>query len=131
METVLRQHQLHYERLLDRDGSVLTPGIKLTTFHSAKGLEFGEVVLVGLTDGIFPRLLSTRQASEGESSDDEEEALRTARRVLYVAMTRAKHRLYLLCGTPPSRFVAELDATLFRRTAPELETGLPAAVSLP
>lgn len=139
---LLRRHHLPYELILDREGNVSTAGIKLTTFHSSKGLEFGDVVLVGLTEGVFPWQPTTARlprtgngAGDVTSSDDgptdHEEALRTARRVLYVAMTRAKHRLYLLHGTPPSRFIAELEAPLYQHTAPEVEAVTPAAVPTP
>lgn len=126
MENMLQQHQIRYERILDGDGSTLTPGIKLTTFHSAKGLEFSDVVLVGLTEGIFPRLLASERSSNGDDSSDHMEALATARRLLYVAMTRAKRRLYLLHGRVPSCFIGEFDSTLYRHTAPELEATAPA-----
>ncbi len=59
--------------------------VTMMTMHSAKGLEFPTVFIVGMEDGIFPPLRSI-----GSSEDMEEE-----RRLCYVAMTRAKKRLYL------------------------------------
>ena len=94
--------------LTDDDSSVL-----LMTLHSAKGLEFPAVFLIGLEDGVFPHLRSI-----GEPAELEEE-----RRLCYVGVTRARERLYLThawCRTlfgstqynPPSRFLDEVPAEL-------------------
>ena len=91
------------------DGDVVT----LMTIHSAKGLEFAVVFLIGLEDGIFPH-----QNSFGESEGLEEE-----RRLCYVGITRAKEKLFIsnakrrmLYGKdviyPPSRFIKEIDPDL-------------------
>ncbi len=65
--------------------------VSLMTMHTAKGLEFNAVFAVGLEDGILPSLRSyTKQEKEEE------------RRLFYVAMTRARERLYLSCAD--SRF---------------------------
>ncbi|MDR0862209.1 MAG: UvrD-helicase domain-containing protein [Oscillospiraceae bacterium] len=88
-----------------------TEQVVMMTIHSAKGLEFDTVFIVGAENGIFP---SSR--SIGEPADMEEE-----RRLCYVAMTRAKRRLYFTCaerrtlfgktaGATASRFVDEIDA---------------------
>ena len=80
----------------------------LMTIHSAKGLEFPVVFVVGLEEGIFPGLRSI-----GEQDEMEEE-----RRLCYVAFTRAKSRLLLTCAKQrmlfgkttanrPSRFLEE------------------------
>jgi len=87
--------------------------VTLMTMHSAKGLEFKVVFLVGMEDGIFPH-----QNAFFESQGLEEE-----RRLCYVAITRAKERLYIsnakrrmLYGkdvvNPPSRFIKEIDEDL-------------------
>ncbi len=84
-------------------------GVKLLTVHSAKGLEFPVVFIVGLEEGIFPS-----HFSQGVREDIEEE-----RRLFYVAITRAKDLLYLTraysrfrWGTresgDPSRFIKEI-----------------------
>ena len=89
----------------DPDQSTVT----LMTLHSAKGLEFPVVFLVGLEDGVFPHMRSL-----GDPDELEEE-----RRLCYVGITRAEQRLYLchawsrmLFGTtdyrPPSRFLDEI-----------------------
>ena len=85
--------------------------VTLMTVHSAKGLEFDNVFIVGLEEGIFPHINSL------DSDDDLEEE----RRLCYVAITRAKKNLYLLNAkrrliygntniNPPSRFINEIDA---------------------
>lgn len=83
--------------------------ITLMTLHSAKGLEFPVVFLVGLEEGIFPG-----NKSIGEQSELEEE-----RRLCYVGITRAKNYLFLTCAKQrtifgsttynlPSRFLEEI-----------------------
>lgn len=87
--------------------------VTLMTIHSAKGLEFKAVFLVGMEDGIFPH----------SNSFLEEEGLEEERRLCYVGITRAKDRLYIsnakrrmLYGkevsNPPSRFIKEIDDSL-------------------
>nr|MDQ3385811.1 UvrD-helicase domain-containing protein [Actinomycetota bacterium] len=94
---------------LDPDESSVT----LMTLHSAKGLEFPVVFLIGMEDGVFPHLRSL-----GEPDELEEE-----RRLAYVGITRARERLHLtsawsrtLFGStqynPPSRFLDEIPAAL-------------------
>jgi DNA helicase-2/ATP-dependent DNA helicase PcrA len=87
--------------------------VTLATIHSVKGLEFKTVFICGLEDGIMP----TSRSSEDTKSLEEE------RRLMYVAITRARENLYLtrsrsryLYGhrdmTTPSRFITELADTL-------------------
>jgi uncharacterized protein (TIGR00375 family) len=84
-------------------------GVKVMTIHASKGLEFDHVFVVGLEEGILPFTLYN------EHPDIEEE-----RRLLYVAMTRARRGLWLSCSAsrnfrgrvlknPPSRFLSELE----------------------
>jgi len=84
--------------------------VKLMTIHSAKGLEFGAVFLTGVEDGIFPSYKSI-----GTEAETEEE-----RRLMYVAITRAKRNLFMVLTrqrmlfgqtqcNPPSRFIKEID----------------------
>ncbi len=118
LEPALTAQQVGAEYLREHDGAVATAGVKLTTFHSAKGLEFDDVLVVGLSEGLFPPPLG--QTLDVEEGEDEDDVLSTERRLLYVAMTRTRHVLYLLHGVRPSRFLAELDAARYTRVAPEL-----------
>jgi len=83
--------------------------VVMMTMHAAKGLEFPVVFVVGAEEGIFP---GTRAIGEPEEMEEE-------RRLCYVAMTRAKERLYMTCAAQrmlfgrtsanrPSRFVGEI-----------------------
>jgi DNA helicase-2/ATP-dependent DNA helicase PcrA len=96
------------DQLPDDSSSVV-----LMTLHTAKGLEFPAVFILGLEDGVFPHLRSL-----GEPEELEEE-----RRLCYVGITRARERLYLshawsrtLFGStqynPPSRFLKEIPEHL-------------------
>jgi DNA helicase-2/ATP-dependent DNA helicase PcrA len=62
--------------------------VRLTTVHAAKGLEFPVVFLCGMEDGLFPSLRE-------RDDQDEQAALEEERRLAYVAMTRARNRLFL------------------------------------
>ncbi len=92
----------------DTDFDILEEQIKVMTIHSAKGLEFPIVFLLGLTEGDFPRLTRSLQ--------DEEEAqleIERARMLCYVGMTRAAEMLYLVTVRGrESRFVRELSAKI-------------------
>lgn len=88
--------------------------VKLMTVHAAKGLEFENVFLCGMNEGIFP----SRKTKDLFGMEEE-------RRLAFVAMTRAKKRLCLsgaegrnLDGSPryPSRFVLNIDSPLLQYT---------------
>ena len=103
-------HTIPFTVIKDREGDAVRPGVKLTTFHSAKGLEFDHVVLFGVDEGDAP------QPRHGEMTPEErEDHLRYERRLLYVAMTRARDALYVVHGPSPSPFLAELDPTTYQR----------------
>ena len=91
-------------------------GVTLMTIHSAKGLEFNTVFLVGMEEGIFPH----------SNSFDEEDGIEEERRLCYVGITRAKARLFLTnakrrmlygqeSNNHPSRFIEEIDAKYLNR----------------
>ncbi len=90
-----------------------TNAVVLMTVHSAKGLEFNTVFLPGFEDGIFP----STQKSFSETGIEEE------RRLAYVAITRARKKLYIYyatsrmiygtsCNNKPSRFLKEIPQDL-------------------
>ena len=94
------------------------------TLHSAKGLEFKVVFILGMEEGIFPHSRSFENPSELEEE----------RRLCYVGITRAKTKLYLLSAkvrtifgntssTIESRFLKEIDPSLinFVNTSPEIK----------
>lgn len=87
--------------------------VHVMTVHSAKGLEFPIVFILGLEEGVFPHSRSALSPTEMEEE----------RRLMYVGLTRAKERVYLLYTeqrtlfgstqvNPPSRFISEIPAHL-------------------
>ncbi len=101
----------------EEDGKVL-----LMTLHSAKGLEFPQVYLAGMEDGLFPSYMTI-------TSDDPTE-IEEERRLAYVGITRAMEELTLTCAkmrmlrgetqyNPISRFVREIPQELMDNKVPE------------
>jgi superfamily I DNA/RNA helicase len=86
-------------RLLRDDFDFATPGVLVSTIHSAKGLEFHHVAICGLENGVLPR----KPVEDGEP--DPESDLAVARQLLYVGMTRALKTLQLITGPGPCRFI--------------------------
>jgi len=93
--------------------------VRLMTIHSAKGLEFRTVFLVGAEEGLFP----------GFRAIDNENEIEEERRLMYVAITRARETLYLSAARSrlvfgqtrnymPSRFVREIPPTCSTRSNP-------------
>jgi DNA helicase II / ATP-dependent DNA helicase PcrA len=72
--------------------------VLLMTVHMAKGLEFENVFIAGVAEGLLPHIRSISN----------EETLEEERRLMYVAMTRAKEKLYISFYGMPSRFLAEI-----------------------
>jgi DNA helicase-2/ATP-dependent DNA helicase PcrA len=104
-ETALVADQDSYEKGAE--------AVTLITLHAAKGLEFDAVFITGLEEGVFPH---------ARSLDDEKE-MEEERRLAYVGLTRARHRLYLTHAATratwgrsgfsiPSRFLLEIPAEL-------------------
>jgi len=82
-------------------------GVVVTTFHQLKGLEFDHVVIMGLHDAQYPgRFL------EHMAEDDWEEENNLLRRVLYVAMTRAKESVVLIGSDPFCQFFKQVPSNL-------------------
>ena len=98
---------------LDSDGDADQPKVTLMTIHSAKGLEFPTVFVVGLEENIFPSPMCVNSVRELEEE----------RRLLYVAITRAEKHCILTCAQnrfrygrmesdTPSRFIKDFDPDL-------------------
>jgi ATP-dependent DNA helicase UvrD/PcrA len=97
----------------EKESQLARNAITLLTLHSAKGLEFSQVYLVGLEEGLLPHHRSIKSVGESGDTIDEE------RRLCYVGITRAKDRLTMTLAlsrmkwgkprqTHPSRFLFEL-----------------------
>ena len=100
---------------LDSDKDSDQPKVSLMTIHSAKGLEFPVVFIVGLEENIFPSPMCTNSMRELEEE----------RRLLYVAITRAEKHCILTCAEnrfrfgrmefdTPSRFIRDIDPRLLQ-----------------
>ncbi len=101
--------------------------VQLMTLHSAKGLEFPLVFLVGLEEGLFPGLKSIEEAGRLEEE----------RRLAYVGITRAREHLVLCYAESrrmhgmemygrPSRFIGEIPAELLHEVRPRVQVSRPA-----
>ena len=108
----LSEFMEHVSLVMDKDDANSDNKVQLITLHSAKGLEFDIVFLPGWEEGLFPH---QRSLDEGNESLEEE------RRLAYVAITRAKKRLYITLAQKrrvygqwqnnnPSRFINELPS---------------------
>jgi DNA helicase-2/ATP-dependent DNA helicase PcrA len=111
----------HASLVSDTDDYDERSRVTLMTLHSAKGLEFETVFLVGMEEGLFPH----------EFSIDDEAGIEEERRLCYVGMTRAKDRLTLSWArqrrsyardsfeqTKPSRFLGEIPRELLESLSP-------------
>lgn len=109
----------HVSLVMDNDSSMDGNKVMLITLHSAKGLEFDAVFLPGWEESLFPH---QRSLDEGGANSLEEE-----RRLAYVAITRAKRKLYISMATsrriygewknnPPSRFLNEIPSSCLQIT---------------
>ncbi|MFZ7095372.1 DNA helicase II [Luteimonas dalianensis] len=107
-------------------------GVQLMTLHSAKGLEFPLVFLVGMEEGLFPN----------QRSVEEQGRLEEERRLAYVGITRAREKLVLAYAESrrlhgqdmfgvPSRFLREIPAELLHEVRPKVGVSRPAFGSAP
>lgn len=96
-----------------------TKGVKLMTVHASKGLEFDYVFVSGMEEDLFPHRRFGEKKKEGEESEEE-------RRLFYVALTRARTKLYLtyaqmrtIFGSKqiniPSHFIADINEDFLDR----------------
>ncbi|MFJ5762791.1 3'-5' exonuclease [Neobacillus sp. NPDC093182] len=90
----------------EQGADLLSPGVKLTTYFSAKGLEFDHVFVTNLRKNAMPNL-------RVYSGEDEKDVLSTERKKFYVAMTRAKLSLTITAVNPYSEFIGNLDKSLY------------------
>ncbi|MBA2176490.1 UvrD-helicase domain-containing protein [Halobacillus locisalis] len=106
----------------DRDDQVNS--VKMMTIHTAKGLEYPYVFVVGMTESVLPNVRALRERKE--------RALEEERRLAYVAVTRAEKELYLTESEGfqnggqrkyPSRFIFEVEEDLYERVG-ELDEAL-------
>lgn len=111
---------------LDDDGQKKTDVVTLMTLHSAKGLEFPVVFLIGMEEGVFPHSRSLMEEAEMEEE----------RRLAYVGITRAEEELFItnaqmrtLFGrtnmNPESRFIKEIPAELIEDAVPKVKRPSP------
>lgn len=101
---------------MEKDSS----GVKLMTVHASKGLEFDYVFITGLEDGLFPS-----ERGDQKKDDSEEE-----RRLFYVALTRARKKVFLVYAgirtifgsqkmNSPSEFIQDLEGEYLENHEPE------------
>ena len=116
----------------ENQGEVWDDCVQLMTLHSAKGLEFPVVFLVGMEEGLFP----------SQRSVEDEGRLEEERRLAYVGITRARKKLFVshaesrrLHGTEmlarPSRFLGEMPAELIDEVRPRVHVTRPMYSSHP
>jgi DNA helicase-2/ATP-dependent DNA helicase PcrA len=112
----------------EAEGEAWEACVQLMTLHSAKGLEFPLVFLVGLEDGLFP----------SQKSLDEPGRLEEERRLAYVGITRARQKLVLCYAESrrlhgmetwnrPSRFLGELPNAVLREVRPKAQVSRPSS----
>ena len=110
----------------ENQGEAWDDCVQLMTLHSAKGLEFPVVFLVGMEEGLFP----------SQRSVDDEARLEEERRLAYVGITRARERLFVthaesrrMHGTEmlarPSRFLGEMPPELIDEVRPRVQISRP------
>lgn len=97
----LTKEKVLFEEIRDNYGSSHTPGVKLTTFHSAKGLEFDYVLVIDL---INPNL---------KNEIDVDLYWEIERKLLYVTLTRAKHYLQIYTYGDYNKLIDELNEELY------------------
>src|SRR3989338_1364109 len=123
IERLLEEAALMSEQ--DELNNINSEGISLLTAHASKGLEFDAVFIAGMEQGLFPSQRGFAESATDSERDPEEE-----RRLFYVAMTRARKRLFLSYAaqrmkygsreyTLPSEFLEDIDRRLIEHVSPE------------
>lgn len=109
----LTDNGIPYQKIASNEVfSAISPGVKLATIHSAKGLEFDHVILLDFNEGVIPNI----RATDPELANEE---LVKFRNLAYVAITRAKGRLLICTYDKPSRFIKEMDRKLYLVADPD------------
>ena len=103
------------EELQENQKNKEVHGVIFTTMHSAKGLEFDNVYIIGVNDGTIPH----EKSYDIEDEEKADEQIEEERRLMYVAITRAKDRLCISCPqnkygkkVSKSRFIDEIEEPL-------------------
>ncbi|HEY4120142.1 MAG TPA: UvrD-helicase domain-containing protein, partial [Byssovorax sp.] len=132
----------------DAEEEDATDRVTLTTMHGAKGLEFKLVFVVGLEEGLMPHQRTLDERATDVAAEDGATSLEEERRLFYVAITRARDKLFLcrtkargmrgkLVPRTPSRFLLEIPPELVDEreelvaVAPGLEVPLGRRGSIP
>lgn len=114
----------HEQVRKDSTFSMATPGVKVASAFSSKGLEFNVVIIPMFAEGFFPYKFTT---------DDEEEMeqyMIKMRNLVYVSMTRAKNILVISWwGDRGSRFIADMDSALYETEGSAFKIKAPATES--
>lgn len=125
VERLIEEATLMSDQDTMTDEKKTLPGVKLMTVHASKGLEFNTVFVTGLEHGLFPHERGERLTG----ADAEEE-----RRLMYVAVTRAREKLYLTYASMrtiygmrdvrlPSEFLSDIPGELLTRESRDGEAG--------
>jgi DNA helicase-2/ATP-dependent DNA helicase PcrA len=112
------------------DGQFKSGKVNLMTIHAAKGLEFPVVFIAGAEQGIIPHKRSLEDGAPTAGAEINGAALEEERRLFYVAITRARDKLYIsscqkrrsrqeLCDSLPSPFLEEIPGQLIERHSEE------------
>jgi DNA helicase-2/ATP-dependent DNA helicase PcrA len=115
--TMLLSDFLNLIATLDENSNKTNDCLKLMSAHASKGLEFNNVFICGLEEGTFPSVFNNFTNASYEKFFEE-------RRLFFVAVTRAKQRLFLSAAqrpggrtedddwAPTSRFISEIESTI-------------------
>ncbi|WP_053217021.1 3'-5' exonuclease [Virgibacillus senegalensis] len=105
LDELLKAKGFPVYKIKENEADMVSPGVKLVTYQSSKGLEFDHVIITDLKEGKMPF-----RTPVGE---DEEEFLSRERKKLYVAMTRAKKTLMLVTRKKYSSFIDDLNTAYY------------------